>query len=1082
MSGGYGGSLGTTPMRTGTPGGLIPVQNGNLNGSFRGGMDAQDAILLRLAAVKESAWLRIGSLRMMMGEKDGAQEAYETALQYNPNSIVAMTQIGAVLAKKEMYVEAAQYLQQAITADPYCGEAWAVLAHCYVIADDLHKAYQAYQNALSHLQNPKDPNLWYGIGLLYDRYGSLEHALEAFLAVLNIAPDFERIDEVCFCIGIIYKDQGQYDKALELFHRVIIADLPPSPLTKADTWYQIGSVNEMKKDFKLARDAYRRAIEENPKHSKTLQQLGWLEHQQNNSEEALVLLRKSVETNPSDAQSWYLLGRVHMALREFRQAYDAYQQAVNLNGRNPTFWCSIGVLYYQMAQYRDAMDAYSRAIRLNPYVSEVWYDLGTLYESCNQMSDAIDAYRRAAELAPDSPQILQRLQVLEEASVSKKNGAPAVPPPQPQGIPASLDTFRKQPDQSKTDGGAAAGQQMSHPGFFSQFNEGGASAGLAGRNNSYQQDPRQMQSPAGLSGNQRAASGEFLAAKGGKSTEKEARTSAQKSDRPRGRPPSDPKPGSRPFDSASQDDRPLDRMDASGPKSFSFGAGGGKAQEKSEKPMKGSSFATGLPKPPGQLKSSEHDKELPMEHQREIGRDFERESVLEKEKAERSAEYQRQADREQHDAFERERMAQRDEARQKELQRERQAQMEREAEEERELSVLRERQAQRSRELEAARLRDAMEEREREIFRKRAADRAAEGAGGSFTSKPFEVTKSPEGGQEEQPEVRHFSQSDAESKLGSTTLPQNKEAEHGLAAKHDSAAAMPSSTPDQTKISNASEADKGESIPVAAEDSTEKATEQLKETAGPLESEQKTAVPVSPTKASEAIESEIMAVEQASLPRPTPLQHEERLAADASLDESIRLRTQLSKDEDLRPLGGERKSSPVLSERVDNKRSRDFEVDADRDYKIPRKQNNSSSVPLPSENPDEEGALQKTEELMADESKAAPEAPESTADAQEAEKPSDAPAEPAAQQSDVMKSAGGSFGWKTTQPVMFSSGGVGPSSTPSGSSPGAEGEADNLPNKPEEESDEEKKRAPEKLKVTRVSTSDTDEEDGEIVD
>ena len=65
--------------------------------------------------------------------------------------------------------------------------------------DDLQKAYAAYQQALYLLPNPKvtsiqlpyvlctltpstkeDPKLWYGIGILYDRYGALDHAEEAF--------------------------------------------------------------------------------------------------------------------------------------------------------------------------------------------------------------------------------------------------------------------------------------------------------------------------------------------------------------------------------------------------------------------------------------------------------------------------------------------------------------------------------------------------------------------------------------------------------------------------------------------------------------------------------------------------------------------------------------------------------------------------------------------------------------------------------------------------------------------------------------------------------------------------------------
>lgn len=80
-----------------------------------------------------------------------------------------------------------------------------LLGHCYLMQDDLQKAYSAYQQALYLLPNPKvneslhitfgpslplllkeDPKLWYGIGILYDRYGSLDHAEEAFSSVLRM--------------------------------------------------------------------------------------------------------------------------------------------------------------------------------------------------------------------------------------------------------------------------------------------------------------------------------------------------------------------------------------------------------------------------------------------------------------------------------------------------------------------------------------------------------------------------------------------------------------------------------------------------------------------------------------------------------------------------------------------------------------------------------------------------------------------------------------------------------------------------------------------------------------------------------
>eukprot|EP00177_Eucheuma_denticulatum_P000169 GFKZ01000300.1.p1 GENE.GFKZ01000300.1~~GFKZ01000300.1.p1 ORF type:complete len:1478 (-),score=198.14 GFKZ01000300.1:489-4922(-) len=411
-----------------------------------------DATLsLRINSVKEAIWFQIGAMQSAMNDRERALDAFERVLAVNPSNVKAMTQAGAVLAKKECYPQAVSYLQRAISEQATCGEAWAVLAHCYVMTDDLQKAYQAYQSALRHLPNPRDPNLWYGIGLLYDRYGSLDNALEAFLAVLTISPEFERADEVCFCIGIIYKEQQKFDDALNYFNKVVVAANPPPPLTRADGWYQIGHVHELKREITVALDMYKHALNENPKHPKTLQNFGWLEHQHNNnSSEAISLLKYSAELDPSDGQTWYLLGRVYMALREFRQAYDAYQQAVYRDGRNATFWCSIGVLYYQMNQYRDAMDAYSRAIRLNPYVSEVWYDLGTLYESCGQSHDAIDAYRKAADLAPDNTQITARLSVLESSvNPGAHPQSQAQPHSGPQQQPQPLPPQQMQPDMNQ---------------------------------------------------------------------------------------------------------------------------------------------------------------------------------------------------------------------------------------------------------------------------------------------------------------------------------------------------------------------------------------------------------------------------------------------------------------------------------------------------------------------------------------------------------------------------------------------------------------------------------------------------------
>ncbi|KAJ9366160.1 hypothetical protein DTO282E5_9153 [Paecilomyces variotii] len=411
-----------------------PQVNGHLPLQSQGQKAPQLTVAQRIAQLNEQVWIGIGSVTEAMGDLDGAMSAYEQALRHNQWSIPAMQAISSILRTKEQFPKAIEYLQNILKLDPQSGETWGSLGHCHLMMDNLQEAYTSYQQALYHLRDPKEPKLWYGIGILYDRYGSLEHAEEAFSQVMRMQPDFEKANEIYFRLGIIYKQQQKFSQSLECF-KYIVND-PPRPLTEEDIWFQIGHVHEQQKDFDAAQAAYRRVLDRDPNHAKVLQQLGWLYHQQSNSyssqEKAIEYLEKSVSADNSDAQSWYLLGRCYMSQAKYPKAYEAYQQAVYRDGRNPTFWCSIGVLYYQINQYRDALDAYSRAIRLNPYISEVWYDLGTLYESCNnQTADALDAYGRAADLDPNNVHIKARLQLLQSGQTSGANQTSA---PVPQDV------------------------------------------------------------------------------------------------------------------------------------------------------------------------------------------------------------------------------------------------------------------------------------------------------------------------------------------------------------------------------------------------------------------------------------------------------------------------------------------------------------------------------------------------------------------------------------------------------------------------------------------------------------------------
>jgi len=97
----------------------------------------------------------LGSVTELMGDLDRAMAAYENALRQNPYSIPAMNSISCILRTKEQFAKAVEYLQSILNIDGSNGDIWGSLGHCYLMMDELQKAYSAYQQALYHLRDPK---------------------------------------------------------------------------------------------------------------------------------------------------------------------------------------------------------------------------------------------------------------------------------------------------------------------------------------------------------------------------------------------------------------------------------------------------------------------------------------------------------------------------------------------------------------------------------------------------------------------------------------------------------------------------------------------------------------------------------------------------------------------------------------------------------------------------------------------------------------------------------------------------------------------------------------------------------------
>jgi tetratricopeptide (TPR) repeat protein len=209
--------------------------------------------------------------------------AWEEVLKHNPSNHLALSKLADIARMQGRHLEAAGYLERLLavgmppsdgagaSSEPAGlggprsqGEVHAALGHCFLavsheesdlsgILRRMQESHDAYKLALAQIVQGEDPDLWYGIGLLYDRYASLMKpsaqkseceaaAIKAFDAVLTIEPRHERRDEVLFRLGLLLKAQNNRTRALECF--TAISENPSRPVDALDVWFQIGHVHE----------------------------------------------------------------------------------------------------------------------------------------------------------------------------------------------------------------------------------------------------------------------------------------------------------------------------------------------------------------------------------------------------------------------------------------------------------------------------------------------------------------------------------------------------------------------------------------------------------------------------------------------------------------------------------------------------------------------------------------------------------------------------------------------------------------------------------------------------------------------
>lgn len=316
-----------------------------------------------------SVWSNKGYALVGLGQTESALEAFNRAVDINPNSAFALAGRGQVLNILGRHEAALASADQALELNDTLVDAWLLRSSSLLKLRQVDEALAAADQAIE--VSPDDPlvqsNAWnVRANALYEA-GRLQEALPAYQMVVQLAPDQE--------VG--------WSNLAELFNRL--------------------------KRYEDALNAADRALQIEETTS------GW--NQRGNAlaglgryQEAIDAFDEVLELFPNYHYAWVSKGNAFTQLGQYEQAIEAYDQALaiqpadrKLQDQSDRFgiWNQKGNALFQLKRYDEALEAFKQATTINAEFAEAWFNQGRTFYELRQYDEALDAYERALTLKPD---------------------------------------------------------------------------------------------------------------------------------------------------------------------------------------------------------------------------------------------------------------------------------------------------------------------------------------------------------------------------------------------------------------------------------------------------------------------------------------------------------------------------------------------------------------------------------------------------------------------------------------------------------------------------------------------------------
>jgi tetratricopeptide (TPR) repeat protein len=295
-----------------------------------------------------------------------AEPDVRQAISLAPNSPTGYMQMGNLRFAQQRYPDAENAYQKALEKDPNAVEALQGLADSYRAENQSAKAIAALRVQIAKVPNNSAFYDLLGTALFQQQSdsGDLSEAEGALRKAIQLNPHNA---DALFKLEQVQSAVGATDEALAVCQRAAVED--PH---EASVYLLAGRLHESKKDWKSASDDYQKALAAEPDNGLAANNLAYLLIQEGgNLDVALSLAQAARRRMPTSHNVADTLGWVLYQKGVYSAAIGMFQESLKLAQKNgesedPTVHYHLGLTYQKTGQASLARQHLERVLKINP--------------------------------------------------------------------------------------------------------------------------------------------------------------------------------------------------------------------------------------------------------------------------------------------------------------------------------------------------------------------------------------------------------------------------------------------------------------------------------------------------------------------------------------------------------------------------------------------------------------------------------------------------------------------------------------------------------------------------------------------